>query len=321
MIDTRLTRRFGLDHPVVSAPMARVGGGRLAAAVSRAGGLGMVGGGYCEGDWTLEQLDAAGNTPVGAGFITWRLAQRPDLLEAVLARAPRAIFLSFGDPAPFAAALRAAGVPLICQVQSLGDARAALDAGASVLAAQGREAGGHSDSRATMTLVPEVADLLAREAPDVLLLAAGGIADGRGLAAALMLGADGALCGTRFWAAEEALVPPGHHAQGLAAGGDDTVQTRSVDIARDFDWPARFRNRVIRTGFTDRWDADPEGLRADAAAKADWCAALGEGRTEVAGATVGEGIGLISGTRPAAEIVAAMAAEAEALLNGGWRRG
>ena len=99
--------------------------------------------------------------------------------------------LSFGDPTPFAPAVRAAGSRLICQVQTIAHARAALDCGAEVIVAQGSEAGGHGATRATLTLVPEMADLLARQAPATLLVAAGGVADGRGLAASLMLGADG----------------------------------------------------------------------------------------------------------------------------------
>lgn len=320
MIATRLTKRFGLDYPIVSAPMAKVGGGRLAAAVSNAGGLGLIGGGYGEADWIDDQFAAAGNAAVGCGFITWRLAQQPDLLARVLDRKPRAVFLSFGDPAPFADAIHDAGVPLICQVQTLADARAALDAGASVIVAQGSEAGGHSDSRATMTLVPEVVDLVAGRAPDTLVLAAGGIADGRGLAAALMLGADGVVCGTRFWASDEALAPPGHHAQGMAATGDDTLQTTVIDVARGFDWPDRFRNRIVRNAFTDRWHNAPQDLAQDADAKADWLAAIGDGRTDVASATVGEGIGLIRATAPAAQIIQDMSREAQALLDGGWRR-
>ncbi len=124
--------------------MAIADGGRLAAAVSRAGGLGLIGG------------------------------------------RPRAVLLSFGDPRPLGAAVCGAGVPLICQVQSRSDAELALEAGADVIVAQGAQAGGHGDRRATFTLVPEVADLLAARSPDTLLCAAGGVADGRGLAAATM---------------------------------------------------------------------------------------------------------------------------------------
>ena len=320
MIETRLTRAFGLRHPIILAPMAYVGGGRLAAAVSAAGGLGLIGGGYCVPDCIMTEFHNAGETPVGCGFITWRLAGVPGLLDDVLAREPRAIFLSFGDPAGPGAAVKAAGVPLICQVQTLEDSRAAVDAGADVIVAQGAEAGGHGDSRATLTLVPEVADWLAVHAPEVLLCAAGGIADGRGLAAALMLGADGVVCGTRFWAATEALAPKGHHAVGLVATGDDTVHTKVVDIVRAFDWPERFQNRVLQTAFTAKWQGKNAELAQDQAAHSAWLAAIQSGDTSIASATVGEGIGLIHQVKPASEIMTDMTHQAEALLGGGWRR-
>lgn len=320
MLSTRLTQALSLRFPIVSAPMAMVGGGRLAAAVSTGGGLGLIGGGYCDADWITTEFDRAENAGIGIGFITWRLARQPDLLEACLARKPRAVFLSFGDPAPFGDRIRNAGARMICQVQSLHDAEVAVAAGADILVAQGSEAGGHSANRATMTLVPEIADWVAAKAPETLVLAAGGIADGRGLAAALMLGADGVVCGTRFWAADEALAPPGHHAMGLNAVGDDTIQTKVADIARGYDWPDRFAIRVLRNAFTDRWHHDIAGLKADASARADWLRAAADGRTETASATVGEGIGLIHSIRPAATILSDMAEQAEALLAGGWKK-
>ena len=316
MIQTRLTARFNLTHPIVLAPMAKVGGGVLAAAVSRAGGLGLIGGGYCEPDWIMEQFDLADGAEIGCGFITWRLAQEAGLLEAVLERKPRAIFLSFGDVAPFVDLIKAQGVPLICQVQTMADMQTAVQCGADVIVAQGAEAGGHGQSRSTMTFVPEVAGWLATNAPDVLLLAAGGIADGRGLAASLMLGADGVLMGTRFWASIEALVPPNHHDAAIAATGDDTLQTKVVDIVRGFDWPDRFNNRVLRNRFTDRWQGDYEGLRKDTAAHAAWLEALESGKVDIASATVGQGIGLVTSASPAGEIIENTVTEAEALLHG-----
>ena len=205
---TRLTELFGIEHPILSAPMGIAAGGRLAAAVSHAGGLGLIGGGYGDGEWLEREFDAAGNARVGCGFITWSLAKKPELLDQVLARSPAALMLSFGSPAPFAARIRQSGVPLICQVQSMAHARDAVDAGAEIIVAQGGEAGGHGGNRSTLTLVPEVADFLAGAAPATILVAAGGIADGRGLAAALMLGADGVLIGSRLVASAEAAVPP-----------------------------------------------------------------------------------------------------------------
>jgi nitronate monooxygenase len=233
--------------------MGLTSGGKLAAAVSGAGGLGFLGAGAGDPAWIDREFEAAGNARVGCGFITWMMAKKPEMLDRVLAHSPAALLLSFGDPSPFAARIHAAGTKLICQVQTIAHARVALDCGASVLVAQGTEAGGHGAVRATMTLVPEVADLLAREQPQTLLVAAGGIADGRGLAASLMLGADGCMIGTRFWTCPESLVHPNHQHAAIAASGDGTVRQIAADIAAGLDWPAEFTGRVLRNSFVERW--------------------------------------------------------------------
>jgi nitronate monooxygenase len=319
-IVTRLTERLGLTHPVILAPMGAVSGGRLAAAVSNAGGLGLIGGGYGDRAWLEAEMRAAGNARVGCGFITWSLNERPELLDVVLAHRPAAVFLSFDDPAPYAPRIAEAGAVLICQVQTRRDAEVALDCGAAVLVAQGGEAGGHSGQRATMSLVPEVADAIAARAPDTLLCAAGGIADGRGLAAALMLGADGVLVGSRFWASNEALVHPAIQAAAMTAAGDETVKTRTVDIVRHRHWPDRFQIRVLRNAFTDRWHGQEDALRdtLDREAAA-FQAALAAGDAQSATAIVGEAVGIIRSVEPAAAILEGMVAEAERLLSGALR--
>ena len=141
--------------------------------------------------------------------------------------------LSFGDPAPFADAIRAAGIPIIVQVTTLAEARRALDVGADVVVAQGSEAGGHGGGRATLPFVPAVVDI----AGSVPVLAAGGIADGRGLAAALVLGAAGAVIGTRFEATHEALITADAVKAIIAAGAEDTTTGRALDVVRDSPWP------------------------------------------------------------------------------------
>jgi nitronate monooxygenase len=207
-------------------------------------------------------------------------------------------------------------VPLICQCQSLDHLRCALDAGAQVVVAQGAEAGGHGAGRGTISLVPECADHLAAHAPDTLLLAAGGIADGRGLAAALALGADGALIGTRFWAAREALVPTGFHTAAIAATGDSTIRSQAPAAARLLDWPEPFAIRVMRSGFTDRWHADPGALRAPGAAnaRAAWAAAQAEGDATEGSPVAGEAIGLIHDIPTAADILNRIALMAAPLI-------
>ena len=314
-ISTRLTARLKIRHPVICAPMDGIAGGKLAAAVSSAGGLGLLGGGYSDdGAWFEREFNAAGNQPIGCGFITWALRRKPELFEAVMARQPKAIFLSFDDPEPFASRVRAAGIALFCQLQTRADAERALDCGADVIVAQGTEAGGHGGVRATFTLVPEIADLIAKRAPDTLLCAAGGIADGRGLAAALMLGADGVVVGTRFWACEESLVPSPLQRAALAAGGDDTVRQRLLDIVRERVWPARYTGRVLRNDFVREWLGREEELRGDKFQVERYQAAAKAADPRIAASIVGEAIGLITCIEPAGVILERMVAQAEALL-------
>lgn len=320
---TRLTERFNLELPIISAPMGFVAGGRLAAAVSQAGGLGLIGGGYGDATWLEREFAAAGNARVGCGFITWSLAKNPALLASVLAHTPAALMLSFGAPESFAEAVKESGAALICQVQNMAHAREAVAAGADVIVAQGTEAGGHGARRSTLTLVPEIASYLAQAAPETLLVAAGGIADGRGLAAALMLGADGVLIGSRLVASSEALVPAGFHDAILAADGDGTVRTSVIDVVRGFDWPDEFDGRTLPTPFIAEWHGREGELRqSDLAARegARYWDGFQRGDVGHTGVFMGEAAGLIHDVRPAGAIVRQMTDEAEQLLSGGWRR-
>lgn len=319
-LTNRLTSMLNLRYPIVCAPMAFAGGGALAAAVSQAGGLGLIGGGYGDAAWLDEQFKAAAGARVGAGFITWSLAKSPSLLTGVLRHRPAAIMLSFGDPRPFADEIRAAGAKLICQCQTMDHVRDAIDAKADIIVAQGGEAGGHGALRGTFTLVPEAADLLAAQAPETPLLAAGGIADGRGLAAAIMLGADGALIGTRLWASNEALVSPRHHAAIIAATGDDTIRTSTPDVARQYPWPAGFSARIRRNAFTQRWHGREEELATNIAVEGPkYRDAFAQGDPDNTGVWFGEAAGVIRQVEPAGDIVRRIAREAEALLGGSSR--
>jgi nitronate monooxygenase len=325
LIRTRFTERFGVRHPILAAPMALISGGRLARAVTAAGALGLVGGGYAGilgGEPDLEaELRLAGNGRFGVGFITWALAQAPERLEAALAHGPACVFLSFGDPRPFAGTIARAGVRLICQVQSLRQIDEALEAGAAVIVAQGSEAGGHGARRSTLPFVPEAADHLARRSPDTLLLAAGGIADGRGLAAALMLGADGVVVGTRFWSSAEALTPGAATDLAAMSTGDDTVRTTAIDALRGVPWPADFSFRMIQNDLTRAWAGrEAEAAAAFGSLKADYDAARARGDLAIAAAVAGEAIGLIRDRPPVGEIVEAMIREAAQRLSGAASR-
>jgi nitronate monooxygenase len=310
-ITTRLTERLGVQHPIMLAPMDIVADGRLAAAVSRAGGFGMIGGGYGDEAWLTREMDAAGDARVGIGFITWSMARQPRLLDLVLERRPPAVMLSFGEVRPHADRIKAAGALLICQVQTLDQSRQAIAHGADVLVAQGAEAGGHGISRGTFALVPAIADI----AGDIPVAAAGGVADGRGLAAALMLGADGVLMGTRFYASQEAAGATRAKDRIVAANGDATIRSVLFDIARRNVWPAPYTGRVLQNAFTERWRGRELELLQRQAQEADrYDAARTAGDFDTAAVTAGEAVDLIDDIPPAGEIVERVARDAEALL-------
>jgi nitronate monooxygenase len=311
MIRTRLTAKLGIEHPILLAPMAMVAGGELAAAVSAAGGLGLIGGGYGDGEWLQAQFAAAGNQPVGAGFITWSLARQPELLDLCLARSPKVMMFGFGDATGFVAKCKEVGVTTLWQVQRLDQARQAIAAGTDILVAQGQEAGGHGMERGLTTLLPAVRDLAG---DDRIVVAAGGIGDGRGLAASLMLGADGVMMGTRFFAAAEALGPASAKARLVKASGDETVRTQVFDLARGFDWPTGFTGRVLHNDFSQRWHRDTDGLRARINRERARYEAVAADDFATRVVHAGEVVDLITSVKPAAEIVAETVAAAARLL-------
>lgn len=316
MISTRFTKRFRLKHPIALAPMDPAAGGALAAAVANAGGLGLLGGGYGSHEFLQREFDLAGDARIGCGFITWSMARDPSLLDYALSKNPIALMLSFSDPQPFAHRVHEAKVPLICQVQTLEHVQRAIDVGATAIVAQGTEAGGHGfDRQTTMTFIPEVADFLQANSPETLLLAAGGIADGRGLAAALMLGADGVLMGTRFWATQEALIHRLAMEKVLLARGSETLRTSVYDIARDRHWPKEYTGRLMINDFIRRWHGHEEDLKAiQLAEKAAVENAYESGNYEYANVTVGQAIGLVKDIPKASEVVTRTVEQAERLL-------
>lgn len=311
-LKTRLTEMLGIEHPVLLAPMNVIAGGKLAAAVSNAGGLGIIGGGYGDADWLEQQFAAAGNARVGCGFITWSMARDPTLLDQVLAKRPAALMLSFGEVEAHASRIKARTVPLICQVQGMRYLREAVDAGADIIVAEGCEAGGHSGYRGVFTLVPETADYLAKCSPDTVLVAAGGVGDGRGLAAALMLGADGVLVGTRFMASQESEAPEGFRQAIIRADGDSTMKSTSVDIARKRCWPnPEFVIRVLKNSFVAKWHGREREMEKaiDVEYERFW-EAFKAGDADNSGVLIGEVSGIIQDAPPVAQILENMIAQA-----------
>jgi len=315
-ISTPLTARLGIAHPILSAPMDFIAGARLTKAVSAAGGFGILGGGYGDKAW-LEQETAKladASDPFGIGFITWSLAKQPALLDVALEVGPRAIMLSFGDPKLFAPRIKSSGALLICQVQDEAMARQALDAGADVLIAQGSEAGGHGASRTTIDIVPAIVDLAAGRVP---VAAAGGIGDGRGLAAMMMLGASGVLLGTRFYASQECDGPEEAKRRICAATSGNSVRGIIFDLSRNNVWPAPFTGRCLINEHARRWmGREVELMQNVKAVAAEYAAAKAAGNFDIAAVIAGEAVGLIHDVPPAAEIVDRIVTEAEQILNG-----
>ena len=315
-IETILTARLGIRQPILSAPMAGIAGARLVAAVSEAGGFGILGCGYGDRTW-LEQETArlrACRAPFGIGFITWSLAKQPELLDIALAAKPRAIMLSFGDPNPFCSRIKRSGALLICQVQTEEMATEALDAGADILIAQGTEAGGHGASRTTLDIVPAVVDLAAGRVP---VVAAGGLADGRGLAAMMMLGASGVLLGTRFYASIECDADDEAKQRICAATSGTTTRGVVFDFTRSIFWPAPFTLRSLTNDHVRRWTGrEVELIQNLSAVSAEYAAAKAARNFDIAGVFAGEAVGLIHDVPHAAEIVDRITGEAEQILSG-----
>lgn len=311
VIETALTRLLDIQHPILLAPMGSAAGGKLAAAVTNAGGFGLVGSGYADENAIRKELTAAGNTRVGIGFILWALETNPRALDIALDAKPAAVMLSFGDPTPFAARIKDAGCKIICQVQTVSQAKQAAAAGADIIIAQGRDAGGHSGTtRGTMGLVPAVVDAVA----PIPVVAAGGIADGRGLAAALALGAAGVSMGTRFTASRESLWDQKMKAVTLTAGGDQTEQTRVFDVVRGAPWPAIYPGRALRNAFSARWNGREDDLALDQ--KQQETAYLSTAPDDFSARVVwaGEGVDLINDIPSASDIIERVVAEAVSVL-------
>lgn len=317
-IRTRLGESLGVTHPVLLAAMDLVADARLALAVSEAGGFGILGGGYGDAQWLERELPplaaarAGRGLRFGVGFITWSLARQPDLLDRTLEAKPDAVWLSFGDPAPFIGKIKDAGAQVICQVQTVAMAEDAVAKGADIVVAQGGEAGGHGMSRAATTLVPAVADAVGHKVPVAM---AGGVADGRGLAAALALGADGVVVGTRLYASAEAAGHAEAKARIVAASGDDTVRSIIFDISRRNVWPAPFNGRCLANDHARRWlGREAELMQQADVVGAAYQAAREQGDFDIAAVIAGESAGLVRDILPAGEIVRRIVAGAERIL-------
>ncbi|RFC78467.1 nitronate monooxygenase [Streptomyces sp. AcE210] len=317
-LETAFTEMFGVRYPIALAPMGGSAGGALAAAVSRGGGFGLLGGAFGDPQWLAREVPIVAGTdsPWGVGFLTWAIDVAA--VERALEYGPSAVMLSFGDPSPFADRVRRAGALLILQVTDLEEAEQAVDLGADVIVAQGTESGGHGarHGRSTLPFVPAVVDLV----DPVPVLAAGGIADGRGVAAALALGAAGALIGTRFQATTEALVDPSITKAILEGRGGDTERSSVLDIARGSRWPAKYLARTLGHPYLDQWRGREAELAADPQACQNYQDDVARGVVPPLPVWAGEAVDLITDLPSAADLVPTLAAQTEEALTRAGRR-
>jgi nitronate monooxygenase len=315
MLHTRMCDILGIEHPIISAPMSGgTAAAELAAAVSEAGGFGLIGGMTSGGPvWLREQIHKVRqltNKPFGVGFIS-SFPGLDEFVKVALEERVVAISHSFADPTPYIPFAHAVGVKVIAQVQTVAQAVVAAQAEVDILVAQGSEAGGHTGYSGTLPMVTAVLDI----AGNIPVLAAGGIADGRGLAAVLVLGAEGAWMGTRFYASQESGGENWEKERMLEAGTDDTVLTKIYDLTFESPFPRDVGDRVLRNDYTASWHGrnddviiHREELRAQVVKAEE------EGNARIAAVRAGNAVGMIHGIKPAGEIIREIVAEAEHIL-------
>lgn len=324
MFKTRITELFGVRCPIISAPMVRYSGGSLAAAVSSAGGLGTFGAASptvpTGPDYVQAQIRAIRsqtNQPFGVGFITQCISASPQNFEVVLEEKVPVVLFSFAHPEPWLSQAKASGAITVCQVQTIEAARIAAAAGADVLVAQGNEAGGHTG---TMNLLPFIVRLI-EEFPHLPIVAAGGIATGRSLAAVLAAGAEGAWMGTAFLATREANeVPEAVKELIVQSHAEETIYTQVFDImngalANGPPWPPGIAARVYNNAFAQEWHGREHDLRerldhilpgyAEARQRRD---------LHTAPAYFGESASFVHAIRTTEEVLCSLCEEAERLL-------
>jgi len=319
VLHTRICDLLGIRHPIVLGGM---GGGatnpELVAAVTNAGGFGVMSATHQPVDQQREQVqrlrELTSNGPFGLNHLLF-MVDEPKF-EATIELRPKVVSTAWPWPEQdlgrYARAAHGAGALFMHMVSTVSEAQRAAEAGADVIVAQGSEGGGHVGWMGTLPLVP----MVVRTVAPIPVLAAGGLADGAGLAAALALGAEGVLLGTRFLATPEAPVPNSYKRAIVEHDGHDTFLTEIPDIAQGRVWPGAM-SRVARNRFIERWAGREWEVRMR---RAEISRAMNEARARDDGEeyhlSMGQTAGLIHDVAPAGEIVERIAREAEDVIAG-----
>ncbi len=315
MLRTPICDLLGIEDPIILGGMGNATSPELVAAVSAAGGLGVLGATRQSPEEVAREaaaIRAATPRPFGLNLLLF--LERPGQYDGLLAARPKVVSTAWPnleqELGGYVARAHAIGALSMHMVSTVAEAKAAARAGVDVIVAQGTEGGGHIGLMGTMPLVPMVVSAVA----PTPVLAAGGVADGRGLAAALALGADGVLLGTRFLATEEAPIAKGFKQAILESDGHDTLVTDIPDVANGQVWPGAYV-RVRRNRFIEEWQGrDHELRRRRAEVSAQLREAAKAGDPDRGAIMIGQTAGLIDRIEPAAELVRQIARDAEAIL-------
>lgn len=310
-LHTRLTTLFGIEHPIIQGGMAWTATAELAGAVSNAGGLGIIGAGHMPTDLLREQIRGA-KAITGKPFGVNLMLLTPhidELVQMVLDEHVPVVTTGAGNPGKYMAALREAGIKVIPIVPSVALAKRMESIGADAVIGEGMEAGGHIGELTTMVLTPQLVD-----AVQVPVVAAGGIADGRGMAAAFALGAEGVQVGTRFMCAEECTIHPAVKAEIIKAKDRDTVVT-----GRSTGHPVRvLKNKLARQIM--ELDRENRAEEIEAIGTGKLALAMRQGDTDMGSLMAGQCAAMVDSIEPAADIIHAMMAEAEETMRAMYER-
>jgi enoyl-[acyl-carrier protein] reductase II len=315
MLRTRLCELLGIDHPVIQASIGPWSSAELVAAVSNAGGLGSVGTSLWSPEDVREQIlrvRELTDRPFAVNHVVRPFNE--EIFALTLEAEPKVISLALGDPGDLVERAHDAGILFMQQVHTVEQSRRAAEKGVDMIIAQGSEAGGFGSTVSTMSLLPQVVDAVS----PIPVVAAGGIADGRGLAATLVLGAQGVNIGTRFLASEEAAIDDEWKQRIVAAESEDAVKVEFADHV----FPAPNREggygtlpRVLRTAFVEEWNRRQDEAEREAERLSDeLLTAVRQGQAHELVPFTGQTTGMIRDTLPAGEIVHELVREAEETL-------
>ncbi len=308
-MQTKLTKLLGTEYPIIQGGMAWIADASLAGAVSAAGGLGVIAGGNAPADVIKAEIEKTRAMTDNAFGVNIMLLSpfAADLAQLVIDQKVPAIITGAGNPAAYMEAWKNAGIKVIPVVASVAYAKRLAKMGADAVVAEGSEAGGHIGESTTMALLPQVVD-----AVDIPVVAAGGIADGRGLAAAFMLGACGAQIGTRFLVCNECTVHENYKEKVLSARDTDSAVT-----GRATGHPVRgIKNRLTRE-FKELEEKESTLEEYEALGAARLQMAAREGDVKYGSVMAGQIAGLVNKASSAKEILMEICGDAEALLNRG----